>query len=94
MDEVKVLQVKQSVFAANDRQADQLRAQLKKKGIFLLNLMSSPGSGESTKCLNVRAGLPLQGASVPNAARVASISASQAQASLASSPSAPASRSS
>ena len=31
---VKVLQVKQSVFAANDRQADQLRAQLKKKGIF------------------------------------------------------------
>ena len=48
MDEVKVLQVKQSVFAANDRQADQLRAQLKKKGIFLLNLMSSPGSGKTT----------------------------------------------
>lgn len=48
MDEVKVLQVKQSVFSANDRQADQLRAQLKKKGIFLLNLMSSPGSGKTT----------------------------------------------
>lgn len=48
MDEVKVLQVKQSVFAANDRQADQLRAKLKKKGIFLLNLMSSPGSGKTT----------------------------------------------
>ena len=48
MDEVKVLQVKQSEFAANDRQADQLRAQLKKKGIFLLNLMSSPGSGKTT----------------------------------------------
>lgn len=56
--------------------------------------MLSPGSGESTKCLNVRAGFPRQGASVPKAARVASISASQAQASLASSPSAPASRSS
>ena len=48
MDQVKILQVKQSVFAANDRQAEQLREQLKEKGIFLLNLMSSPGSGKTT----------------------------------------------
>lgn len=48
MDEVKILQIKQSVFADNDRQADELRAELKKKGIFLLNLMSSPGSGKTT----------------------------------------------
>lgn len=48
MDEVKILQIKQSVFADNDRQAAELRAELKKKGIFLLNLMSSPGSGKTT----------------------------------------------
>ncbi len=48
MDQVKVLQVKQSVFAANDRQAEKLREQLKEKGIFLLNLMSSPGAGKTT----------------------------------------------
>lgn len=45
---VKVLQIKQSVFANNDAQANQLRRELKEKGIFLLNLMSSPGSGKTT----------------------------------------------
>ena len=48
MDEVRVLEIKQSVFANNDKQADLLRRQLKDKGIFLLNLMSSPGSGKTT----------------------------------------------
>lgn len=48
MDEVKILQIKQSVFASNDQQAALLRGELKEKGIFLLNLMSSPGSGKTT----------------------------------------------
>ena len=48
MKEVRILEIKQSVFADNDRQADLLRADLRKKGVFLLNLMSSPGSGKTT----------------------------------------------
>lgn len=48
MKEVRVLEIKQSVFADNDRQAQQLRQELKDKGVFLLNLMSSPGSGKTT----------------------------------------------
>jgi hydrogenase nickel incorporation protein HypB len=45
---VRILEVKQSVFANNDVQADRLRQELKDKGIYLLNLMSSPGSGKTT----------------------------------------------
>lgn len=48
MKEFKVLEIKQSVFADNDRQANLLREQLKKENTFLLNLMSSPGSGKTT----------------------------------------------
>ncbi len=48
MDQVRVIEVKQSVFADNDRRAAELRAELKEKGIFLLNLMSAPGSGKTT----------------------------------------------
>lgn len=48
METVKILQIKQSVFANNDAQANQLRRELKQKGIYLLNLMSSPGSGKTT----------------------------------------------
>ena len=48
MDKVKILEVKQSVFANNDEQAQALRDELKERGIFLLNLMSSPGSGKTT----------------------------------------------
>lgn len=48
MDAFKILKVKQSVFAANDSEADALRAHLKEKGVFLLNMMSSPGSGKTT----------------------------------------------
>ena len=45
---VRVIEVKQSVFASNDRAADELRAGLRERGTFLLNLMSSPGSGKTT----------------------------------------------
>lgn len=48
METVRILEIKQSVFANNDAQADKLRAELKEKGIYLLNLMSSPGSGKTT----------------------------------------------
>lgn len=48
MDAYRVLEIKQSVFASNEREAEKLRAELKEKGVFLLNLMSSPGSGKTT----------------------------------------------
>ena len=48
MGKVRILEVKQSVFANNDAQAEKLREELKQKGIYLLNLMSSPGSGKTT----------------------------------------------
>lgn len=48
MEKVTILEIKQSVFANNDAQADILRRELKEKGIYLLNLMSSPGSGKTT----------------------------------------------
>ena len=48
MDNVKILEVRQSIFASNDEQAAALRAELKQEKIFLLNLMSAPGSGKTT----------------------------------------------
>ncbi len=48
MDEVKIIEIKKSVFADNDADAAKLREELKQKGVFLLNLMSSPGSGKTT----------------------------------------------
>lgn len=48
MKEVRILEIKQSVYADNDKQAEELRKELKDKGVFLLNLMSSPGSGKTT----------------------------------------------
>ena len=48
MSDPKVISIKQSVFANNDAQAERLRRELKEKGIYLLNLMSSPGSGKTT----------------------------------------------
>jgi len=48
MDEVRVIEIKKSVFDSNEKDADNLRKELKAKGIFLLNLMSSPGSGKTT----------------------------------------------
>ena len=51
MEPFKILEIKQSVFEDNDRQADLLRDELKKDKTFLLNLMSSPGSGKTTTVL-------------------------------------------
>ncbi|MGM0551556.1 MAG: hydrogenase nickel incorporation protein HypB [Bacteroidota bacterium] len=51
MDTFKILEIKESVFEDNDRQADLLRAELKQEKTFLLNLMSSPGSGKTTTVL-------------------------------------------
>ena len=51
MDEagkVRIIEIKKSVFADNNKDADALRAELKGKGVYLLNLMSSPGSGKTT----------------------------------------------
>lgn len=51
MDTYKIIEVKESVFADNDREAARVREALKQKGTFLLNLMSSPGSGKTTTLL-------------------------------------------
>lgn len=51
MDNIRIIQIKQSVFADNNADADRLRAQLKEEKTFLLNLMSSPGSGKTTTLL-------------------------------------------
>lgn len=48
MDKVRIIEVKQSIFANNDKDANKLREELKSKKTFLLNLMSSPGSGKTT----------------------------------------------
>ena len=42
---MRIIEVRQSVFASNDADAEQLRTQLKEEGTFLLNVMSSPGVG-------------------------------------------------
>lgn len=51
MEKYKIIEVKESVFADNDREAVRVRAALGEKGTFLLNLMSSPGSGKTTTLL-------------------------------------------
>ncbi len=48
MDEIKIIEIKKSVFADNDQDAAKLRQELKEKGVYLLNLMSAPGSGKTT----------------------------------------------
>jgi hydrogenase accessory protein hypB len=51
MSDFKVIEIKKSVFEDNDKEADKLRAELKADKTFLLNLMSSPGSGKTTTLL-------------------------------------------
>ena len=51
MERYKIIEVKESVFANNDREAARLREDLKREKTFLLNLMSSPGSGKTTTLL-------------------------------------------
>lgn len=51
MEKYKVIKIKESIFADNDREADRIRAGLKAEKTFLLNLMSSPGAGKTTTLL-------------------------------------------
>ena len=51
MDEIKIIEVKQGVFEENNKDAEKLRNKLKKEQTFLLNLMSSPGSGKTSTLL-------------------------------------------
>lgn len=51
MEKYKVIEIKESIFADNDREADRIRAGLKAEKTFLLNLMSSPGAGKTTTLL-------------------------------------------
>lgn len=53
MEEIKVIELKQSVFEDNDKDAECLRSVLKDAGVFLMNLMSSPGSGKTTLLLSL-----------------------------------------
>ena len=54
---LSTIEIKQSIFADNDRDADALRSELREKGVFLLNLMSSPGSGKTTTLVKTIAAL-------------------------------------
>ena len=56
MDRYRIIEVKQSVFADNDAAAERLRGELDAQGTYLINLMSSPGSGKTTTLLRL---LPL-----------------------------------
>ena len=57
MEQYKVIEIKESVFADNDREAERVRGSLKREKTFLLNLMSSPGSGKTTTLLRTIEGL-------------------------------------
>jgi len=48
MDAFRILEIKKNIFEGNDAQAASLRERLRKDGVFMLNLMSSPGSGKTT----------------------------------------------
>ena len=67
---VRVIDIKKSVFADNDIDADNLWSELKEKGVFLLNLMSAPGSGKTTTLIRTidilrqKIGVGLQGIDV------------------------------
>ncbi|HBR33206.1 MAG TPA: hydrogenase accessory protein HypB, partial [Firmicutes bacterium] len=48
MEKVRIIEIKESIFADNDKEAARIRSELKREKTFLLNLMSSPGSGKTT----------------------------------------------
>jgi len=48
MDEMKILKIKESVYEGNDKRAAEIRKKLKRGKKFLLNIMSSPGSGKTS----------------------------------------------
>ena len=51
--DIKIIELKKSIYENNDREADKLRADLKERGVFLINLMSSPGAGKTTTVLRL-----------------------------------------
>ena len=51
MEKVRVIEIKESIFADNDREAERVRGELKQEKTYLLNLMSSPGAGKTTTLL-------------------------------------------
>ena len=53
MEELRIIEVKRSVFADNDKEAQDLRDQMKREKTFLLNMMSSPGAGKTTTLLQL-----------------------------------------
>ena len=53
MGDLRVIKVKQSVLANNDLRAAKLRGELEEKGVFFLNVMSSPGSGKTTLLIDL-----------------------------------------
>lgn len=53
MDKVKIVEIKEDVRSRNNEQAKEIRAELKGKKIFFLNVMSSPGSGKTTLLINL-----------------------------------------
>ncbi len=57
MEKVRVIEIKESIFADNDREADRVRAELKGERTFLMNLMSSPGAGKTTTLMSTIARL-------------------------------------
>ena len=57
MDTYRVIEVKQSIFADNNQDANRLREQMKEEKTFLINLMSSPGSGKTTTLTKLIAAL-------------------------------------
>ncbi len=57
MEKYRVIEIRKNVFDSNDREAEKLRQELKKEKVFLLNLMSSPGSGKTSTVLQTIASL-------------------------------------
>ncbi len=53
MEEIKIIELKESILEDNDKDAELLRNENQEKGIFLINLMSSPGSGKTTTLLKL-----------------------------------------
>ena len=51
MEDIKIIELKESVLEDNNADAENLRLELKSKGSCLLNLMSSPGSGKTSTLL-------------------------------------------
>ena len=53
MGSVRIINLSKSVYDDNDRRADELRAELRAKGVFLVNVMSSPGAGKTTTLISL-----------------------------------------